>query len=222
VNATPVEARLGTDLIYYHEATHSFVLVQYKRLDRYRSIYVDERLRDQMDRLDAVAKLSTAPTKPADWRLGADACFLKLARWPERTTYTWDLIPGICLPLSYARLLLKDDSTLGERGGRILSYGRIERYLDSSRFIDLVKEGFVGTVGTSIEQLRNLGAKRAEDGYSVVVAAERSPETLRERQQRVRGRGSKRKASSERVQHGQPTLFEVETPRPRPLPGMCE
>lgn len=32
VDATPVEGRLGTDLIYYHEATRSFILVQYKRL----------------------------------------------------------------------------------------------------------------------------------------------------------------------------------------------
>lgn len=32
VNATPVESRLGTDLIYYHEPTHSFVLVLLKRL----------------------------------------------------------------------------------------------------------------------------------------------------------------------------------------------
>lgn len=37
INATPVEARLGADLIYYHEATQSFVLVQAKRLPRSRA-----------------------------------------------------------------------------------------------------------------------------------------------------------------------------------------
>ena len=33
VNASPVESRTGTDMIYYYEPTHSFTLVQYKRSD---------------------------------------------------------------------------------------------------------------------------------------------------------------------------------------------
>ena len=56
VNATEVEKRLGTDMIYYHEPTHSFVLVQYKRLDpATRSIYVNSQLENQLDRLEQVA-----------------------------------------------------------------------------------------------------------------------------------------------------------------------
>ncbi|MFI8286761.1 hypothetical protein ACIF84_27410 [Streptomyces albidoflavus] len=48
VNATPVESRLGTDMLYYHEPTKSFVFVQYKRLGPdARSIYVDARLTDR-------------------------------------------------------------------------------------------------------------------------------------------------------------------------------
>jgi hypothetical protein len=84
VNATGVEARLGTDMIYYHLPTESFVLVQYKRLDpRTRSTYVNASLMSQLDRLEAVANLSKAPRRPSDWRLGSDPCFLKLAYWPE-------------------------------------------------------------------------------------------------------------------------------------------
>src|SRR5262249_46353152 len=84
VNNTPVESRTGTDMIYYHEPTQSFVLVQYKRLDpRKRSMHVDERLLSQLDRLDEVAKQSRIATKPSEWRLGTDPCFLKLAYWPQ-------------------------------------------------------------------------------------------------------------------------------------------
>ncbi|MFD7111776.1 hypothetical protein ACFWAF_16450 [Streptomyces microflavus] len=47
VNATPVESRLGTDMIYYHHPTHSFVLVQYKRLEPRRKEYrVNKQLLD--------------------------------------------------------------------------------------------------------------------------------------------------------------------------------
>ncbi|AKH84173.1 hypothetical protein AA958_20500 [Streptomyces sp. CNQ-509] len=67
INATPVEDRLGADLIYYHEATQSFVLVQVKRLpsaagDRW--MYVDQRLLGQLDRLDRVAAMSRTPQVP--------------------------------------------------------------------------------------------------------------------------------------------------------------
>jgi hypothetical protein len=114
VNATSVEARTGTDMIYYHEPTQSFVLVQYKRLDpRRRSMRVDKRLRGQLDRLDIVAKQSRHAVKPSEWRLGSDPCFLKLAYWPQDPSErpAERLTPGMYLPLSYVRLLLEDDCT---------------------------------------------------------------------------------------------------------------
>ncbi|MQS09379.1 hypothetical protein [Streptomyces alkaliphilus] len=82
INATPVETRLGADLIYYHEATQSFVLVQAKRLPSAvgsRWMHVDKQLLGQLDRLDQVAALSRAPRAPHEWRLGSDPCFVNLA-----------------------------------------------------------------------------------------------------------------------------------------------
>ncbi len=210
VNATSVESRLGTDLVYYHEATHSFVLVQYKRLDsRERSIRVDDRLRSQMERLDSVAKRSSAPVRPGDWRLGRDPCFLKLAYWPEKHSPSQELTPGMYLPLSYVHLLLADECTRGRGDARILSYERVGRHIVGTQFIELVKHGLVGTVGTTVEQLRILGTQRIEEGYSVVMAAERSSETPRERQQRARSRSSRKKTHVHRSFHQQ-TLFETE------------
>ncbi|NKY30760.1 hypothetical protein [Nocardia gamkensis] len=67
VNATNVEARLGTDMIYFYEPTSSFVLVQYKRLDpTRRTMSVDARLLGQLDRLEEVARLSRSAARPED------------------------------------------------------------------------------------------------------------------------------------------------------------
>lgn len=208
VNATPVEARLGTDLIYYHEPTHSFVLVQYKRLDaRTRSLTVDKRLLRQMDRLEAVAALSSSPVQPHDWRLGTDSCFLKLAYWPDNRQKFHELAQGMYLPLSYARLLLANDCTRGRGESRILGMETVERYLVGTQFIELVRHGLAGTVGTSVKQLRDFGTQRAKQGYSLVVAAESGTETVRQRQNRTNGRGSKNKT---RVRHSyrQQSLFD--------------
>ncbi|WP_282693284.1 hypothetical protein [Streptomyces sp. CC208A] len=199
VNATPVESRLGTDMLYYHEPTKSFVFVQYKRLGPDgRSIYVDARLRSQLDRLEEAAELSRPPTQPSEWRLGDDPCFVKLAHWPQSTSRrpTQELAPGMYLPISYIRLLLDDDCTRGRREGgtaRILGYDQVERHLTGTQFIDLVKHGLVGTVGTTREQLYALVKRRVDSGHSVVVATESSEESVRARQTRTRDRGAKRR-----------------------------
>lgn len=211
VNATPVEGRLGTDLIYYHEPTHSFALVQYKRLEsRRQSLTVDTRLLSQLDRLEAVAALSSTPVQPHDWRLGNDPCFLKLAYWPDNREPTHDLAPGMYLPLSYVRLLLGHDCTRGRGESRILGAETIDRYLVGSQFIELVKHGLAGTVGTSgtsVEQLRDFGTQRIEQGYSLVVAAESGSETVRQRQNRANRRSSKTNTRIRNSYHQQ-SLFD--------------
>ncbi|MFD7826286.1 hypothetical protein [Kitasatospora sp. NPDC059803] len=210
VNATPVEARLGTDLIYYHEATRSFVLVQYKRLDpRRKSTQVDERLLRQLDRLEEVAALSQSPTAPDDWRLSSDPCYLKLAYWPENGLPDHGLAPGMYLPVSYVRLLLADDCTLGERGGRVLSYKHVNRHMINTQFIELVKHGFAGTVGTTFEQLDALGRERIKAKRSVVIAVERATETVREREQRNHRRSPKKQAKRTTAP-GQGILFPID------------
>ncbi|MFJ6212042.1 hypothetical protein ACIQGZ_01675 [Streptomyces sp. NPDC092296] len=213
VNATPIESRFGTDMIYYHEPTMSFTFVQYKRLEsRKRSIRVDERLRSQLDRLDEVAKLSTSPSRPSDWRLGSDPCFLKLAYWPrDPESFTGGLTPGMYLPVSYVRLLLEDDCTRGREGSeaRLLGYDQVERHLVSTQFVELVKHGLAGTVGTTAEQLRDLVQRRVSAGHSVVVATEFSEETTIERQRRTRSRASKAQRYSHKAQKPEP-LFELD------------
>ncbi|MGP4018790.1 hypothetical protein [Saccharopolyspora sp. 5N708] len=195
INATPVESRLGADMIYYHEATKSFVLVQYKRISSdFKNIHVDSRLLDQMDRLDEVARLSREPQTPSDWRLSRDSCFLKLARWPNNRPNDPRLpAEGMYLPVSYARMLLNDECTRGPRNGRILGYETVERYLVTTQFTELVQHGLAGTVGTTVEQLRELVVNRALEGYSVTAGIEHATETERERQNRVRARGKSKK-----------------------------
>lgn len=194
VNATNVETHLGTDMIYYHESTKSFVLVQYKRLDhKTKSLTVDDRLRGQLDRLEQVGKLSQEPTVPSEWRMSRDSCFLKLALWPSDTTVqpVDGLVPGMYLPLSYVRLLLAAPCTLGPREGRRLGYKEVERHLVGSQFVELVKHGLAGTVGTSVDDLRTLMNNRLADRHNIMLATERSSETANQRQKRIRTRGSK-------------------------------
>ncbi|MGW7451985.1 hypothetical protein [Streptomyces sp. NPDC054787] len=196
INATPVEARLGADLIYYHEATQSFILVQAKRLPSEsgaRWMYADKQLRGQLDRLDRVAAMSREPWAPHEWRLGSDPCFVKLAYWPLKETVDPGPAPGMYLPVPYVRLLLGDDVTSGPNEGTRLGYGYIERYLGNTEFTQLVKNGLVGTVGTTLDDLRTLGRDRAEEGMSVSIVVDRATaptsEVVKERHKRNHTQG---------------------------------
>ena len=221
VNATEVEARLGTDMIYFHEPTASFVLVQYKRLhpDRH-TMSVDARLLRQLDRLENVARLGKPAARPEDWRLGTDPCFLKLAYWPDKPAIPADsLAPGMYLPVSYARLLLENDCTLSGRtrdngeNGRMLGYDQVPRHLVNTQFIELVQHGLVGTIGVTVEQLRALVEERVQSGHDTVVGVERSRESARARQKRVRDRSSARRPITHEISrttssgHDELTLF---------------
>ena len=193
VNATKVEGRLGTDLIYYHHGTHSFTLVQYKKLGpRKQPMYVgpNDRLHGQLDRLEAVSKRSLSPSAARDWRLSNDHCFIKLAHWTEEDS-AGDGAPasGMILPVPYVRLLLEDSATATSGAGRQLGYEQVERYLTNTQFIQLVQDGFIGSVGVDAQTLREIVDERVEQGNGVMVAAEDSPETPAERRRRNHSRG---------------------------------
>ncbi len=194
VNAGRVEARVGVDLVYYHVNTKSFVLVQYKRLID-KDLLVDQRLRDQLARLEELSKFNEEAAEPDQWRIGPDFAFLKLAHGLETDRVAFGMIPGLYLPLSYARILLRHDTTLGERGGRRLGYGTVSRYLSNKQFIDLAAHGLVGTIGISVSQLKRIVDGLLTEGDGIVIAADYSNETTVERQRRLRSRDPNRSAS---------------------------
>ncbi|MER7007781.1 hypothetical protein ABT297_32720 [Dactylosporangium sp. NPDC000555] len=182
IDASGVEARTGADLIYYHVNTESFVLVQYKRLVG-RSYPVDERLVDQLNRMERLAKLNRNPTRPHEWRIGPEFSFLKLADIKQKNVPPDRLVNGLYLSTSYTRMLLAENLTR-------LGYDSVERHLSNQQFIDLVAHGLIGTVGVSVEQIRDIITGLLDNGESVVIAKDVSNETLTERQRRRRSRSA--------------------------------
>jgi hypothetical protein len=179
-----------------------------------------------------VAQLNSPPTQPHEWRLGGDPCFLKLAYWPEDTSKNpvEGLAHGMYLPVSYVRILLENDCTLGPQKGskaRLLGYDRVERHLVGAQFVELVKEGLVGTVGTTPEQLWSMVKHRVSEGQNVLVAEEDGSESVHDRQKRNRSRASKAGAYVHKVYRQEsvaPTLSHPVAPRRRhraPQVGLC-
>lgn len=80
--------------------------------------------------------------------------------------------------------LLADDSTLTDKGARRLGYDTIDRYLTNGLFVDLVRQGWIGTRGLTTKAVTGLIDAAVNAGRSVVLAEGSSDQTGAERRQR--------------------------------------
>jgi len=189
VNHTKLENVLGVDLIYRHIEADTTVLVQYKRMRQdgkgdwfYRP---DAQLAKELARMRKVDSRPSTSDSPRTWRLHPRGCLLKLVRQPKEFDPRSDrLLPGLYLPLEYLDELLKDDSTLTDKGARRLGYDTIDRYLTNGLFVDLVRQGWIGTRGLTTKAVTALIDAAVNAGRSVVLAEESSDQTGAERRQR--------------------------------------
>lgn len=210
INADPQEGVLGVDLVYYHREARSCILVQYKRLDEdSKEIRVDKRLDQQLDRMERLSQLNLAPQRHDDWRLGRDYCYLKLCHTRTESGVVdptnVELLPGLYLPLSYVRLALLDERVRGPNRGRYLGYDRVERHITNTLFLELAKEGWIGSCGMTSEELMEIANGSLTAGHELLLAIDYSPETPKQRIQRQRSRGR----TSRRRRQATPTDQEV-------------
>ena len=82
------------------------------------------------------------------------------------------LLPGIYLPIDYLKILLADDRTLGKNGGRQLGFHTIDRYITSELFVELIRQGWIGTQGVATAALKMLVDEALSERHSVIIAKE--------------------------------------------------
>lgn len=177
-NRLPLEEQTGADLIYYNETYRSFVMVQYKAMDKgsdgpeFRWQKKDQ-LADEIERMDIL--LSTLKAQPEDrtpgsFRLHANPFFLKLC---PRIVFNPDdkgLFKGMYLPLDLWKSLADDPVTQGPRGGRVVSYRNVGRRLTNSEFVTLVANAWVGTTVPQSSLLEKVIRSVLETGKTVTIA----------------------------------------------------
>lgn len=186
-NRLPLEEQTGADLIYYNETYRSFVMVQYKAMEKGsdgpefrwqpKGQLADEIAR--MDKLLAALKAQPEDSTPSSFRLHANPFFLKLC---PRVIFNPDdkgLFKGMYLPLDLWKSLAEDPVTQGPRGGRVVSYANVGRRLTNSEFITLVANSWVGTTVPQSSLLEKVIRSVLESGKTVTIAVktERRQET---------------------------------------------
>jgi len=176
-NRLPLEEQTGTDLIYYNETYHSFVMVQYKSMEvengeagfRVPNAQLDEEI-ERMDALLATIRACSQNTECDGFRFNENPFFLKLC---SRVVFAPDdvkIVPGMYLHLDHWKLLHTDERLKGPRGGRRVTYKNVGRYIDNTDFIRMVKSAWVGTTISQSTVLAALIRDVVENGRAVMLA----------------------------------------------------
>lgn len=152
-NRFALEEQTGADLLYYNETYKSFVLVQYKAMEKPNEHHEfrwkdGDQLAKEIAQMDiTLATLSGIKNEstPDSFRFHDNPFFLKIC---PRFNFNPDdkgLYPGMYFPLEYWKLLASDDVTLGPKGGRVINFRTTKRRLSNSEFVTIVAGAWVGT-----------------------------------------------------------------------------
>ena len=177
-NRLPLEQQTGADLIYFNEAYRSFVMVQYKAMekgndqDEFRWRADDQFIHEiaRMDTLLAELKVIQSGSDPDGYRFSENPFFLKFC---PRVIFNPDdkgLFKGLYLPLDLWKRLEAAGRFKGSRGGNLLTFQNVGRRINNSEFVGLVSGSWVGT---SIEQsavLRRIIRQVLATGKTVTFA----------------------------------------------------
>jgi hypothetical protein len=181
-NRLPLEEQTGTDLIYFNETFQSFVMVQYKAMEREdgpngvpQAVFrlPSPQLAEEITRMDALlAAIQGCPANAAHdgFRLTENPFFLKLC---PRLVFNPDdigLVPGMYLPLDYWKLLTQSPGIQGPRGGLRVTFENAGRHFDNSSFTAIVSKAWVGTTPSQSAVLKEAIRQTIETGKAVAIA----------------------------------------------------
>ena len=179
-NKLPLERQLGVDLIYVNETLKSVVFVQYKMfsgVDGEGGYRPDDQLGVEIARMDAAAaKLAAVPADEScdGYRFGTDPFFLKFC---SKLLSHEDKghVPGIYIPLSYWKRLVKTPAARGKKGATVVyaeTFGR--RHFTPTHFIDMVGRGWIGTSALQTDVLAPYLRAALQGNRGLVLAVESS------------------------------------------------
>jgi hypothetical protein len=186
INRQPLEELTGTDLIYCNETFRSFVMVQYKAMEkdgddhvfRLPNYYLEKEI-GRMKEFQTVLGLPSGVAPSAHgYRLNTGPFFLKFCPRHVPQLASPDLVPGMYFPLEHWDLLKVEDSLLGPKDGKALRFHKTSpfsnagRYFNNTEFSNLVSKAWVGTTFDQSDILERIIQHTLESGRSVTLATE--------------------------------------------------
>jgi len=107
---------------------------------------------------------------PPDLRLEDNPFVFKLCKPTLAEQSTTDLVPGLYLTIRAWNQLAESPAMRGLRGGFVVGYHNLTRWLTNTQFIDLVGSGWLGSHRGASDLIRDLVKRALKLERSTVLA----------------------------------------------------
>jgi hypothetical protein len=186
-DATPIETATGVDLLIYQEQYNSFLMLQYKGMEKdvvvpgwsYR---VDGSNLDQqisaMNSVRAASQPMAGLGALRDLRLNDEPFYFKFCERTRPDASDDSLVAGITMSAPHVEYFLSLPEATLQRHGRRIGYENCPRYFNNSEFVTLARSGWIGcNTPTTNLMAAILGAR--DRGRSAILAIIGGPAELR-------------------------------------------
>ena len=109
----------------------------------------------------------------SSYRLCGDGFYFKLCTRVQLEVLSESLLPGMYLPRQFVEAILDDVSLRGPQGGRVVTFENTARHLTNTLFVDLVRDGWIGTRGVSSLRIGEIVKEALSWKRSLVLARSR-------------------------------------------------
>lgn len=182
-NRLPLEELLGTDLIYFNEDFKCFIMVQYKAMEKEGDKFVfrlpNMQFAEEISRMDSIIQSLRSTSGNGfinDYRFNENPFFVKLCPRFEFDPDNVGLSTGMYIPLDYIKVLENETCIEGERGGKVISYNNVGRYLDNTGFKTIIEGGWIGTNQNQSLYIERIIKDILENGKTAVLAIKKKLE----------------------------------------------
>lgn len=197
VDKTDIETVLGVDLIIYNTCYDTFLLLQYKRMEKFTDgwVYQISPTSNLHSQLSSMAAFRAAAAKSAtefpptlwSYRLNDNPFYFKFCEQFRPDARDESLVPGITMSESHLREFLTLPEIVGPKGGLAVGYHNCPRYLNNTEFVQLAKVGWIGAGNESVALLKKMLDVNKSEGRAAMLAIIDTPKG-----KTASGRGRKR------------------------------
>lgn len=190
----PIEEVLGIDLIMYNACYQSYILLQYKRMEkasnnwRY-SFSPSSNIHDQLEKMEAFNAHQSKRANDDLWnyRLNSNPFYFKFCERKINVEDENSLIKGLTINEECMRAFIRKKSDGNNSGGSI-GYENCSRYLNNSEFIQLAKSGWIGANNEATKMLTQILSHNQKHNRAAMLAIIDTP-----RSDSASGRGRRKK-----------------------------
>lgn len=179
-NRTDLEKQTGADLIYCNDTCRNFVMVQYKAMERNSASdeaefrwHSGDHFTQQIAVMDGILQnLRMVPQRshPDNFRFSDNPFFFKFFPRVSFDPDKKEISKGMYLPLDYWKCADQNNQFLGPKGGKVLTYRNVGRYITNTDFKTFISSCWVGTSLDQSSYLATIIREVIDSGRTLTLA----------------------------------------------------